>query len=163
MAEFIEIATGEAVEVEVPLADAGARLFFRVLRREIGPDGGLSLELHGGAQDAAGETGELLRFDLFRDDPHFHIPATRTEPTGHIERESDVDHAQLVAKVVARAEVELAEWLRDAGQALLANELGAPPYSQVRNALQDAVAAAPEPVKRIRVELTPAIRLATGL
>lgn len=158
MAEFIEIATGEAVEVNVPLAPSERRLFFRVLRREIGPDGGLSLELHGGLDN---DTSEFLRFDLFRDDPHFHIPATRTEPTGHLEPNGT--HSELVAGVVARARTELADWLRTAGEAETAEALGNPPYKEVAKRLADAAAAAPEPVKRIRVELTPALRRATGL
>lgn len=158
MAEFIEIATGEAVEVDVPLAPGERRLFFRVLRREVGPDGGLSLELHGGAAD---DTAELLRFDLFRDDPHFHIPATRTEPTGHLE--PDGTHSELVAGIVARAGMELSDWLRTAGEAETAEALGDPPYKDLAKRLADAVATAPEPVKRIRVELTPTVRRATGL
>jgi hypothetical protein len=182
MAEFIEIARGEPVEVEVPLRhaaadasatqmEAGSRtgeacLHFRVLRREVGGDGGVSLELFGPPEppnapgDAPGPETQLLRFDLFRSDPHFHIPASETAPTGHLEAD---DHAALIAQTLARAESELAEWLQQAGHPQLAEALGTEPVRGLAESLRRAIATAPEPGPPMRVELTAQVRHALGL
>src|SRR5262245_16336442 len=71
MPEYLEIRVGEPVEVDAELASG--RLRVRVRRREVGGDGGVSIELSGAVR---GEPTELLRFDLFRRDPHYHVPAS---------------------------------------------------------------------------------------
>ena len=47
-------------------------LSFTVLHRELGEkDGGVSIEVYG---DVAGERTQVLRFDCFRKEPHYHMP-----------------------------------------------------------------------------------------
>jgi hypothetical protein len=71
MAPTLEIRVGEPLQVDAELRPGLLRASVR--RREVGEDGGLSLELSGAV---AGEPAELLRFDLFRRDPHYHVPAS---------------------------------------------------------------------------------------
>src|SRR5262245_13371652 len=71
MPATLEIRVGEPLEVDAELRPG--RLVAGVRRREVGDDGGVSLELSGAL---SGEPEELLRFDLFRRDPHYHVPAS---------------------------------------------------------------------------------------
>ncbi len=75
MPAYLEIHVGEPVEVDADLRPG--RLRVSVRRREVGDDGGFTLELSGAV---AGEPAELLRFDLFRRDPHYHVPASNPAP-----------------------------------------------------------------------------------
>ena len=70
MAQKLLVRIGEPVEVELE----GLRVSVR--RREVGPDGGHTLEVSG---PVAGERAELLRFDLFRLGPHYHVPASNPD------------------------------------------------------------------------------------
>src|SRR5262245_37302823 len=44
---------------------------FVVLRREVGDEGGTSIEIF---SDISGDHTRVLRFDCFRVDPHYHMP-----------------------------------------------------------------------------------------
>jgi len=148
MAEFIEIAVGEPLEVP-----CGA-LCFRLRRREVGADGGLSLELHG-TRD--GEETELLRFDLFRQDPHFHIPAGPPKPTGHLDPKADS-----LAFALGRIGTEFTTLLEEAGAAYhLASIEGVSMISIVEQ-LKIAANEAPAPTESRKIELTAEVRELLG-
>lgn len=148
MAEFIEIATGSPVEVPC------GPLVFRIRRREVGEDGGLSIELH---RTGDSENTEILRFDLFRKDPHYHVPAGTSTPTGHIDPSSDsLEYA------LNRLGRELPDMLRAADAADQADPVEALAMGPVIAQLRTAAASAPEPSEVRRIELTPEIRKLVG-
>ena len=149
MAEFIEIAAGEPVEVPC------GPLVFRLRRREVGEDGGISIELYGSSE---GEESELLRFDLFRKDPHYHVPAGTSKPTGHIDPASDA-----LGYALDRIEHELATMLREADAAEHAESVEALVMDPVIGHLREAAETAPAPGEARRIELTPEIRELVGL
>lgn len=71
----LEIRKGPDAAVEV----GGLR--FVACRREVGEiDGGITLYVWGN-EPGASAPSELLRFDLFRERPHYHAPAERPEET----------------------------------------------------------------------------------
>lgn len=148
MPEFIDIAVGEPLEVRC------GPLCFRLRRREVGADGGLSLELHGTRK---GEEDELLRFDLFRDDPHFHIPAGTAKPTGRIDPQSDA-----LAYALGRIRNEFPAMLHEAGASEHLAAIEALVLDPIIEELQAAAAAAPAPTESRRIELTPEVRELVG-
>ncbi|MEM7413333.1 MAG: hypothetical protein AAF430_24090 [Myxococcota bacterium] len=91
-------------------------LRFVACRREIADiDGGISLYVW--TAPAAGESQELLRFDLFRNRPHYHAPAENQQET----------------KIDPASHADVAEWGVDA--------LTQHPATYVRQAGYDDVAA----------------------
>src|SRR5262245_17160565 len=134
---------GEPVEVEL----AGVRASVR--RREVGPDGGHSLELSG---PVAGERAELLRFDLFRQGPHYHVPASNP-------KQIDLDPARdgdPLDFVVACVRDRLAPLLEQAAFPELARAVAAQPPAalaafaeRVRAAVKDA----PGPSQSYEIEV----------
>jgi hypothetical protein len=149
MPEFIEIATGEPIEVPC------GPLCFRLRRREVGDDGGLSIELYG---TRGGEESELLRFDLFRNDPHYHVPASTGKPTGRIDPERDA-----LAWTLGRIEHDLPSLLREADAAEHASAIEGLVMAPIIGRLTEAAERAPDPSERRRVELTPHVRELIGL
>ncbi|MEO2166894.1 MAG: hypothetical protein ABGY42_02010 [bacterium] len=147
MPEFIEIATGKPVEVPC------GPLVFRIRRREVGDDGGISIELYGAR---AGEEAELLRFDLFRKDPHYHVPSGGN-PTGHIDPAEDA-----LAYALDRIESKLPTMLRDSDAAEHASAIEALAMAPVVGQLRQAAAQAPDPSESRRIELTPQVRALLG-
>jgi hypothetical protein len=147
MPSYLEIRVGEPVQVDAELRPA--RLRASVRRREVGDDGGHSIELSGAL---GGEPAELLRFDLFRRDPHYHVPAG--DPA-----QIDVDRArdgeplefalaclrERLPALLERAKFpELAEALVEVPPAALA---------AFADRVRDAVKSAPEPSSSYRIEL----------
>ena len=149
MADFIEISAGEPVEVPC------GPLVFRIRRREVGDDGGISIALYGPRN---GEEAELLRFDLFRKDPHYHVPAGTPQPTGRIDPASDT-----LAYALDRVANELPSMLRLADAADHAESIETLMIEPVVTQLREAAAQAPEPSETKRIELTPEIRELVGL
>lgn len=145
--EFIHIAAGEPVEVGC------GPLVFHIRRREVGDDGGVSIELYG-ARD--GEEAEILRFDLFRKDPHYHVPSG-TKPTGRIDPSVDA-----LAYALDRIESELPEMLRQSGAAEHVSSIESLGMDLVVDQLRDGVARAPSPGESQRIELTPKVRALLG-
>jgi len=148
MAEYIDIAVGEPLEV------ACGALRFRLRRREVGTDGGLSLELHGTSD---GEEEEILRYDLFREDPHFHIPAGTAKPTGHLDPQSDV-----LSHALGRIRDEFPALLQEAGASRYLTSIEEVALAPLIEQLQAAAANAPAPTETRRIELTPEIRELLG-
>ena len=149
MADFIEISAGEPVEVPC------GPLVFRIRRREVGDDGGISIELCGPRD---GQEAELLRFDLFRNDPHYHVPAGPAQPTGHIDPSSDS-----LSYALDRVANELPAMLRQSDALEHAKSVEALVMAPVVAQLREAAAQAPEPSETHQIELTPEIRKLVGL
>jgi len=145
--EFINIAVGEPVEVGC------GPLVFRIRRREVGNDGGLSIELHGARN---GEETELLRFDLFRKDPHYHVPSG-TQPTGRIDPSVDS-----LAYALDRIGSQLPEMLRQSDAPEYASSIESLAMDLVVDELREAAAEAPSPGESQRIELTPRVRALLG-
>ena len=148
--EWITISTGEAVRVECP------PLYFCVRRREVGADGGLSLELYGPREDADAE--ELIRFDLFRDDPHYHGPASEPKPVSLSVPAASTPLDTALAQLSGR----LPELLVDAGHARDAQAAHAAP-ADLAERLRDACERAPEPVDSKRFPLNAQMRILLGM
>jgi hypothetical protein len=138
----VRIAVGEKLE----LALGG--LEFEVLRRDVGEDGGTSIEIFG---EVAGERTQVLRFDCFRLDPHYHMPPAAPGQLA-------IDPAKVgdpLEWALACTRERLPEMIRTAGYADLADKLdpavlraGAP---RVRELV--ARAPAPDPAKAVEMEI----------
>jgi hypothetical protein len=148
MAETIEISVGEPVAVEL------GELRFQVRRREVGSDGGVSIELY--AQQAS-EPEELIRFDLFRDDPHYHVPATNPKPR-RIDPASDGDPLEFALAGIR----SLPELLKEAGHPARATAADALDLADAAERVRAAVAGAPEPSETRSFDLTPELRKLLG-
>ncbi len=149
MADFIEISTGEPVHVDF----AGFRVSIR--RREVGRDGGLSIELTGPGDE---EREELLRFDVFRQDPHYHVPAGNPKPES---MGTDTPEASL-RFVSDCLEHRLPELLRRASHPELAEKVDVGAMADVAARVRAGAAEAPEPTETRRFELTPEIKAQLG-
>lgn len=143
MPEKLRVWIGEPVEVDLD----GVRVSVR--RREVGPDGGHTLEVSGTVD---GGRTELLRFDLFRRGPHYHVPASNPE-------QIDLDPARdgdPVEFVLGCLRDRLAPLLREAHFPELARRVEAQPAAalagfaeRVRAAVKDA----PEPSSSYEIEV----------
>jgi hypothetical protein len=143
MPERLEIRIGEPVEVEFE------RLRFSVRRREVGEDGGHTIEVSG---PVAGEPAELLRFDLFRRGPHYHVPATNPSQID-LDPVRDGDPLEFV---VACLRDRLAALLAQAQFPELASSIGAlgpAALAGLAERVRAAVKAAPEPSSSYEIEL----------
>lgn len=155
MAPHLEIRVGEPVHVDVALRSG--RLRASVRRREVGDDGGLSLELSGGVE---GEPEELLRFDLFRREPHYHVPAS-SAPIGL----DPAREGEPLEFALACLRERLPELLERAGFAALARSLAATDRSELAafaERVRAATESAPEPSSSQRIELPAAAPTASG-
>jgi hypothetical protein len=149
MAPSLEVRIGEPVELEAELYPGRLRVCVR--RREVGDDGGVSVELLGALE---GEPVELLRFDLFRREPHYHVPASNpTQIALDPARDGDLLEFALTCvrerlpELLARAEFpELARGVAALPPAALAD---------LAERLRAAVRAAPEPSSSYQIELPP--------
>src|SRR5262245_56011343 len=146
MPEYLEIHVGEPVDVDAELASG--RLRVRVRRREVGGDGGVSIELSGATR---GEPAELLRFDLFRRDPHYHVPASAAQID--LDAARDGDPLEFALACIRQG---LPELLGRANQPELARSVEATAsaaLAELASRVRDAVQSAPEPSSSYRVEL----------
>jgi len=145
---IIDIGLGEPIDVAV----AGTlRLFFHIRRREVGEDGGLTLELCTPCDTADGGEQELLRFDLFRDDPHYHVPASDPKPVA-IPVRGSLEALDFATGLLAREFDALLERAGHADLAALARTLDIGP---ALTALGEAGRRAPEPTRFEKFEVTP--------
>ena len=149
MTEYIEIAAGEPVHVDF----AGLRASVR--RRDVGEDGGVSIELYGPGEEPR---EQLVRFDVFRRDPHYHVPSSDPKQIdmerGPFERSLEFALDSL--------ERRLPELLRQARYPEIAEKIDPARMPEVAARVRSAAAAAPEPTQVQRIELTPEIRKALG-
>ena len=149
MAEFITISTGDPVHVDF----AGFRASVR--RRDVGEDGGFSIELLGPEE---GARQELLRFDVFRNDPHYHVPASNPKQI-NMTAQSPEESLGFVLDCFAK---RLPELLREASFPELAAQVDPNGMGAVAERVRIATSEAPEPSSTQRVELTPEIRKLLG-
>ena len=147
--DTIAIAGGEKVDLQL------AGLCFRICKRAIGDDGGPSIEVLGDPDAAE----PLLRFDLFRGDPHFHVPAgERKQRTLAVLAGADAVETWLGALAQT-----LPELIREAGDAALAERCDAELLGREVGQLRDAIANAPEPGEPVHYPLTPEMRANLGI
>ena len=151
MAEYVEIGAGEAIEV------AAGDLQLRVLKRTVDTDGGVSIEICGPVE---GESQQLIRFDLFRGDPHYHVPSSEPKPI-RLEGKSPDEAMDFALECIRE---RLPELLREAGYSQLAGAASAEQRTQAALRVEDAARQAPEPEPADfqRIELTPEVRRALG-
>jgi hypothetical protein len=142
----LRIAVGEKRE----LALGG--LEFEVLRRDVGEDGGTSIEIFG---EVAGQRTQVLRFDCFRLDPHYHMPPAAPGQLA-------IDPAEVgdpLEWALACTRERLPEMVRTAGYADLADKLDAGVFRANAERVRELVASAPPPdpakAHEIEVDLPP--------
>lgn len=145
MADFIEIATGESIRVDF------ADFAVEVCRRDVDADGGLTIGL---AHTSEGEDQDLIRFDVFRDDPHYHAPATDPKPI-KLDTQSFEESLEFVLRCLER---RLPELLCRADFPDLAAQIDPSEMAGIAARVRTAAASAPEPSSTQRIELTPAMR-----
>lgn len=134
---------GEPLEEEL----GGVRVCVR--RREVGPDGGHTLEVSG---PVGGEREELLRFDLFRQGPHYHVPAANPKQID-LDPARDGDPLEFALGCLRE---RLAPLLAQAGFPELAREVGAlapAALAGFAERVRAAVEAAPEPSSAYEIEI----------
>jgi hypothetical protein len=141
MKQKIRIAIGE----RQTLALGG--LEFEVLRRDVGEDGGTSIEIFG---EVAGQRTQVLRFDCFRLDPHYHMPPAAPGQLA-------IDPAKVgdpLEWALACARDRVPEMLRSAGYPDLADKVDAGALRSGAARVREMVARAPapDPAKAFEVE-----------
>ena len=158
MPERLRIQIGEPIEVEFH------RLRLCVRRREVGEDGGHTIEVIEVLEvsgPVAEEPRELLRFDLFRRGPHYHVPASNPAQID-LDPLRDGDPLEFalgclrdrLAPLLAQAQFpELARSIGALGPAALASLA-----ERVRAAVKDA----PEPSSSYEIELPAPPAVAAG-
>ena len=149
MAEFIEIAAGEPLHVDF----SGLRASVR--RRDVGEDGGVSIELYGPGEEPR---EQLIRFDVFRQDPHYHVPSS--DP-----KQIDMQRGPFEKSLefaIGCLEKRLPDLLREARYPEIAASVDAAQMPEVAARVRAAAGDAPEPTQVQRIELTPEVRKAMG-
>lgn len=146
MKQKLRIALGEKQE----LALGG--LEFEVLQRQVGDDGGTSIEIFG---EVAGQRTQVLRFDVFRLDPHYHMPPSDPGQLA-IEREKVGDPLEWA---LACTRDRLPEMIRAGGYTDLADKLDANLFRANAARVRELVERAPAPdmSKAFEVEVDPAM------
>ena len=135
----MKISVGEKVEFDL------GGLHFEVLRREIGDDGGTSIEVY----DAHDRDTQVLRFDCFRKAPHYHMPPSAR---GQLE----LDPAKLGDGLdwsLQQLRTRLPEMLLEAGFPELSAKVDLADFEAGWTRVRDAVAAAPAASKTFEVDV----------
>ena len=142
MKQKIRIAVGEKRVLSL------GGLEFEVLRRDVGEDGGTSIEIFG---EVAGQRTQVLRFDCFRLDPHYHMPPAASGQLP-IEREKVGDPLEWA---LACTRERVPEMIRAGGYADLADKVDAAALRAGAQRVRELVesAPAPDPAKAFEVEM----------
>ena len=93
--------------------------------RDIGEDGGPSVRVYGEVDD---ENVQLLRFDCFRKDPHYHYDPSGKNDQRSLDKESVPDS---VAWTIEQLEQNLVEMIHTAGYAGVAEQVDQTAVTQV--------------------------------
>ena len=93
--------------------------------RDIGADGGPSVRVYG---EANGENMQLLRFDCFRKDPHYHYDPSGKNDQRSLDKESVPDS---VAWTIEQLGQNLVEMIHKAGYASVAEQVDQTAVTQV--------------------------------
>jgi hypothetical protein len=146
MKQKIRIALGEKQTLEV------GGLEIEVLRREVGDDAGTSIEFFG---EVAGQRTQVLRFDCFRLDPHYHMPPSAPGQLA-------IEPAKVgdpIEWALACTRERVPEMVRAGGYADLADKLDAAALragvERVRAMVEHAPAPDPAKAFEIEVEMPP--------
>ncbi len=86
-------------------------------QRNFGSDGGPSVRVYG---EANGENVQLLRFDCFRKDPHYHYDPSGKNDQRHLDKTSVPDS---VAWTIEQLGQNLAEMIHAAGYSNIAKQV----------------------------------------
>ena len=93
--------------------------------RDIGADGGPSVRVYG---EADGENIQLLRFDCFRKDPHYHYDPSGKNDQRHLDKASVSDS---VAWTIEQLGENLVEMIHTAGYTSVAEAVDQTAVTQV--------------------------------
>ncbi len=121
-------------------------LQFEVLNREIDEDHGMSIEVY---TDSDPET-QLLRFDCFHDDPHYHVPPSAPGQI-NIDKEKYGDGLNWALETIRDSVVSLIE---QAGFNDIAQTLDPQIFSSQWQEIKQACQSAPPPTHERIVELS---------
>ena len=97
----------------------------RVDNRSLGADGGPSVRVYG---EANGENIQLLRFDCFRKDPHYHYDPSGKNDQRHLDK---ADVPDSVAWTIEQLGQNLVEMIHTAGYASVAEAVDQTAVTQV--------------------------------
>ena len=97
----------------------------RVDNRNLGADGGPSVRVYG---EADGDNVQLLRFDCFRKDPHYHYDPSGKNDQRHLDKASVPDS---VAWTIEQLGQNLVEMIRTAGYGSVADRVDQVAVTQV--------------------------------
>jgi len=136
----LTIKTGD--KVKVPLGG----LQFEVLNREVGEDHGMSIEVYA---ESDLDT-QLLRFDCFHDDPHYHVPPSAPGQL-NIDKEKHGDGLNWSLEKIRDSVVPL---IKQAGFTDVAQNLDQAIFSSEWEKIKQACEAAPPPTHERIVELS---------
>ena len=93
--------------------------------RSLGADGGPSVRVYG---EADGKNVQLLRFDCFRKDPHYHYDPSGKNDQRHLDKTSVPDS---VAWTIEQLGQNLVEMIQTAGYSGVANRVDQAAVTQV--------------------------------
>ncbi len=108
-------------------------LRFAVYYTEAGTDGGPTIRVY---SDVDGEETELLRFDSFRVQPHYHAPASGHQTDLDVSKEGDALEWSLT-----QVREHLPEWLDKAGFSKVAERVDADALAEGWERIRDAAVA----------------------
>lgn len=94
-------------------------------RRNLGADGGPSVRVYG---ESDGENVQLLRFDCFRKDPHYHYDPSGKNDQRHLDK---ADVPDSVAWTLEQLSQNLVEMIRTAGYGSVADRVNQAAVAQV--------------------------------
>lgn len=132
MLSLVKISVGEKVSVDV----GGLR--FEVVRRDVDDDGGTSIEVYA---DVEGDDTQVLRFDCFRQAPHYHMPPS-------VPGQLELDPAEVgdgLDWALECTRERLPEMLEKAGYPGVASRVDAAALRAGWTRVRDAAHSAPEP------------------
>ncbi len=150
MSDELVIGSGEPIEFSL------GSLRVDVRRREVGKDGGHSVGIQG---DVDGESVDLVRFDLFRGDPHYHVPASDPKPK-HVDPKQSPAGRSFTLDCFRN---KLPDMIREAGGGELAASLESSELAQAARTLEQALNDAPEPTEFKTVTISAEMREKLGL
>ena len=134
---------GEMAQLEIrkgPESELRAGgLRFVACRREVGEiDGGITLQVWEEPSEPGPESVELLRFDLFREKPHYHAPAEKQEETA-------IESADAVAWGVEALTARAGDFVAEAGYEQVGDRLDSSALRRQRDPLARMLADLEEP------------------
>lgn len=136
----LTIKTGEKLKAQI------GGLQFEVLNREIGEDFGMSVEVY--AENDLDT--QLLRFDCFHDDPHYHVPPSAPGQI-NIDKEKFGDGLDWALEQIRDNVVSLVD---QAGFTGVASSLDQEIFRRDWQQIKSACERAPEPSDTREIELT---------